>query len=207
MKVLFINSSPKDHGSTSSKIAKILIDCIEKKIATTVTIRNLFSPAIEHIDADFIGSAYRPLDHKTIADADVLKISDELISEIKEADNVVIGTPFWNFSMPSVLKAYMDNIARVGVTFKYTDKGPVGLIEGGKKIAICIASGGVYSSSDHSVLEANMKIFETFFKFIGFTSVDFITLEGVARGDDALKSGLAKAEQKADEVAAKWMNG
>ena len=53
----------------------------------------------------------------------------------------------------------------------------------------------------------NILTFETFFKFIGFTSVDFITLEGVARGDDALKSGLAKAEQKADEVAAKWMNG
>ena len=206
MNILFVNSSPRGGDSMSSKIARILIEKIEKQSTTAVKTRDLFSPEITNVNSGFISATYTPSENRGEDAIAALKLSDELISEIQNADGVVISSPFWNFSMPSVLKAYMDNIARVGVTFKYTDKGPVGLIDSSKKVTICIASGGVYSSSENSVLEANMKIFETFFKFLGFGSVDFLVIEGVAYGEDAIKAGLEKVEQKAEEVAKKWLN-
>lgn len=96
--------------------------------------------------------------------------SNQYIDELKNADVIVLGTPIWNFSVPGSVKAYFDQLARVGVTFKYTDNGPVGLLEN-KKVYVVITSGGTGFRSEADFATDYIK---QFLGFIGLTDVEFI---------------------------------
>ena len=103
-------------------------------------------------------------------EAQILELSDILVAELQAANTIVIGTPIYNFSAPASLKAWMDLVARPGVTFTYSDKGPKGLLDG-KKAIIVIASGGTPIGSDVDFLTPHLKFF---LKFIGITDVETI---------------------------------
>lgn len=131
-----------------------------------------------------------PTQHQMVAD------SDTLIAELNSADTIVLGAPMYNFSVPSVLRAYFDHIARAGVTFRYTANGPEGLLEG-KKAVVFITRGGIYGEG-HSQTE----YVRQFLGFIGITDVDIIHVEGLAMNENTKAESLSTAEEKITRLLA-----
>jgi FMN-dependent NADH-azoreductase len=121
-------------------------------------------------------------------------VSEALVSQFLAADVIVVGAPLYNFSIPSQLKAWIDRIAQAGRTFKYTDKGPVGLA-GGKTVIVASTRGGVYSTSDAgNAMEHQESYLKTVFGFFGISDVRFVRAEGLAMGDAPKAQALAAAQ-------------
>jgi FMN-dependent NADH-azoreductase len=133
------------------------------------------------IDAEWIGAAYTPEGQLTEAQAAKLAISNELIAELEAADEYVIGVAMHNFSVPGVLKLWVDQVVRRGRTFSYTESGPKGLLQG-KKATVVVASGGVYAPGSPA---ASMNFAEpylrTILSFFGVTDVKFVAAGGTAK--------------------------
>lgn len=110
----------------------------------------------------------------------VLALSNQLIDEIKSADQIVIGAPMYNFLIPTQLKNYFDLIARAGVTFSYTENGPVGLLEN-KKVVVVTTRGGLHKDSPRNSIESYLT---TILGFIGLTDVEFVYAEALNMGDE-----------------------
>lgn len=120
-------------------------------------------------------------------------MSEKLVSQFLASDVVVIGTPFYNFSIPTQLKAWIDRLGQVGRTFKYTEKGPVGLA-GGKTVIVALSRGGIYSTSEGGqAMEHQESYLKAVFGFFGITDVRVVRAEGVAMGDEARNNALATA--------------
>ena len=129
-------------------------------------------------------------------------VSEQLVSQFLAADVVVIGAPFYNFSIPSQLKAWIDRIAQPGRTFRYTANGPEGLATG-KTVIIASSRGGVYSTSEGGrAMEHQESYLQTVLGFFGVTDVRFVRAEGVAMGEDAKAAALAAAAQHIRDQAA-----
>jgi FMN-dependent NADH-azoreductase len=154
-----------------------------------VIVRDLASNAVPHLDAARFGAFLAKPDARTPEQQAIVDYSDALIAELREADTIVIGLPMYNFSVPSTLRAYFDHVARVGVTFKYTDKGPVGLLTG-KKAYVFVTRGGVYGDE-----HIHTKYVRDFLAFIGIADVEFIYAEGLAISPAAKEAALAKARE------------
>ena len=122
--------------------------------------------------------------------------SDGLVAELKCADTIVIGLPMYNFGLPSTLKAYFDHVARAGVTFKYTDKGSVGLLAG-KKAYVAAARGGFYAGKSSDTQSAYVR---DFLAFLGITDVEFVYAEGLAVGDAQRTAALASARRRIEDL-------
>ncbi|MDO6588788.1 FMN-dependent NADH-azoreductase [Loktanella sp. D2R18] len=136
--VLHIASSGITDGSVSrAATAQIIADLSPTKIIT----RDLAITPMPQVNSQWINARLVPAEDRSVADTASLALSDILIAEIEAADIVVIGMPIYNFGMPAALKAWVDLIARPGVTFSYTENGPIGLING-KKAIVAVASGG-----------------------------------------------------------------
>lgn len=146
-----------------------------------VIYRDLAADAPEPIDAEWIGAAYTSRDAQSPEQASKLALSDELIRELERADEYVIGVAMHNFSIPSVLKLWIDQIVRRGRTFNYSEGGPRGVLEG-KKATVVVAKGGVYEPGTPA---AAMNFIEPYMKtvlgFIGITDVKFVAAEGTAK--------------------------
>jgi len=146
----------------------------------TVVDRDLNSTSIPPVNADWVGAAYTPEDARTPEQKELLALSDSLIAEIDQADEYVFGVPMHNFGVPSVLKLWIDQIARVGKTFSYADGTPKGLIVG-KKATFIIATGGMY---DAQTQMASFNFVEPYlrsvFGFLGVTDATFLTAGGTA---------------------------
>lgn len=110
----------------------------------------------------------------------VLALSNQLIDEIKAADQIVIGAPMYNFLIPTQLKNYFDLIARAGVTFSYTENGPVGLLEN-KKVVVVTTRGGLHKDSPRNSIESYLT---TILGFIGLNDVEFVYAEALNMGDE-----------------------
>jgi FMN-dependent NADH-azoreductase len=122
--------------------------------------------------------------------------SDTLIDELKRADVVALGLPMYNFGLPSTLKAYFDHIGRAGVTFKYTEKGPVGLLTG-KKVYVFAARGGLYAGTPS---ETQTPFIRTFLSFIGMDDIEFVYAEGLAISEASKQQGLDRARAHIDAL-------
>jgi len=142
MTILHIDSSARLQGSVTRRLSAQIVDRLDGDVVR----RDLAEP-LPQIDADWLAANWSPADARTQAQADALALSDQLIAEIVAADTLVIGAPIYNFGIPAALKAWIDLIARAGLTFKYTDTGPVGLLQG-KRAIVAIASGGTKVGSE-----------------------------------------------------------
>jgi FMN-dependent NADH-azoreductase len=146
-----------------------------------VIYRDLAVYAPKPLDATWIFSSFTPEGSRTPEQASALAVSDELIGELERADEYVIGVAMHNFTIPSVLKLWLDQVLRSGCTFSYSESGPVGLLKG-KKATILVATGGVY---DADTPAAALNFIEPYLKsvlnFIGVTDVKFVTAGGTAR--------------------------
>jgi FMN-dependent NADH-azoreductase len=123
-------------------------------------------------------------------------LSEELIGELQVADIIVLGLPMYNFGIPSTLKAWIDHVARAGITFQYTENGPEGLLKG-KKAYVIAARGGLYEGS---AADTQTPYIKTILGFMGITDVTMVAAEGLNMGDDAKAASLAKAQGELDQL-------
>ncbi len=173
MKIVNINASSNKTSSLSTAYAeKLVAKLVSKNSGATVKTRHTTFDKTPFID-DAILDGLFVNGERTAAQKEALKFSEELTNELIESDVLVIGTPIYNFSVPASLKAYFDLIARAGLTFKYGEQGPVGLLEN-KKAYVVITSGGVKVGSEADFAGNYIK---QFLGFLGITDVEFIPLD------------------------------
>jgi FMN-dependent NADH-azoreductase len=173
--VLNIQASARHDGSVTRQLSDKVLALVG---ADAIITRDL-SEGLPLLHAAWIDANFTPSDDRSDAHRETLSLSDSLIDEINRADTLVIGSPVYNFSVPAVLKAWIDQICRVGVTFKYTPDGPVGLLAG-KRAIIVIASGGTSVGSDMDYASGYLK---NIMGFVGITDVSIIAAD--ALGNDA----------------------
>jgi len=172
--ILKINSSGRLEGSVTRQLTDILTQHIiasstTRKEESNVIERDL-ATGLPFYDETWIGANFTAADERSDEQRQALKLSDELIDEIQQSEHIVIATPIYNFSLPAVLKAWVDLIARAKVTFKYTENGPVGLLKN-KKAYLVMASGGVSIGGDSDFASHFLKYF---LAFVGITDVTII---------------------------------
>ncbi len=187
--LLQLNSSLFSTGGQSSRLAREFVD--EWRAANpgaTVIARDLAHSPVPHLDAERFGAFLAKPESRTPQQQAVIDYSNELIDELRRADVIVLGLPMYNFGVPSTLKAYFDHVARAGVTFKYTEKGPVGLLTG-KKAYVIATRGGLYAGTPNDTQTSDMR---QILGFLGITDVDFVYAEGLAiNRDHALATARA----------------
>jgi FMN-dependent NADH-azoreductase len=146
---------------------------------STVKENILVNREFPHLEEAQISSFFTPPEKRTSQNLEALRHSDEVIKEIMDADIIVIGAPMYNFGIPSTLKAWLDHIVRAGITFKYDEKGPKGLVEG-KKAYLAVASGGIYSEGPMKPYDFVTPYLQTVLGFIGITDLTIIRAEGTS---------------------------
>ncbi|WP_374638917.1 FMN-dependent NADH-azoreductase [Hydrogenophaga sp.] len=191
MKILQINASARREGANSTKLANTVTERLKAAHpAATVTLRDLAATPVTVLDEAALGALFTPAEQRSATQAAVVAEYDALISEIQAHDAIVLGVPMYNFGVPVQLKAWIDAIARAGVTFRYTESGPEGLIKG-KTVYVALARGGLYRDQPH---DSQVPYLKTVLGFLGLTDVRFIYAEGLAMGPDAAAKGFAQAE-------------
>ncbi|HET9735622.1 MAG TPA: NAD(P)H-dependent oxidoreductase [Burkholderiales bacterium] len=186
--ILHLTSSIFGDGGQSSRLAEQFVAHFP---AARVVRRDLAKNPLPHLDAERFGAFLSKPEGRTSAQQRVLEESDALIAELKGADTIVIGLPMYNFGIPSQLKAYFDHIARAGVTFKYTEKGSLGLLTG-KKAYVFAARGGLYQGTPRDTQTAYVR---DFLAFVGITDVQFVYAEGLAISEASKVESLANAQR------------
>jgi len=193
--VLHINSSVRTQGSISRQLtAEFLAQWKIAQPADRIIERDLASNPVPHLTEQLMGAFFTPVDQRSPEQAQTIRLSDELVAELLAADVIVIGAPMYNFSVSSALKAWIDHVTRTGVTFKYSDAGPVGLVHG-KKIYVFTASGGVYSEGPDQAMDFHGTYLRAVLGFIGLTDITFIHSEGLGMGEDVVASAIAQSRQ------------
>jgi FMN-dependent NADH-azoreductase len=199
--ILLVTSSPRGSESLSNKFSGELADALKAQTAgTTITHRDLGSDPIPHLDTVTTSAIRKPADARTAEEGVAADFSDKLVGELLAADTVVIGTGLINFNIYSGLKSWIDNVARAGLTFKYTETGPVGLATG-KKVYIVLAAAGVYSEGPAVSMNHAVPYLKTVLGFMGMTDVEVIYVEGLAFGPEAVEKAIASAQAKVIELA------
>ncbi len=188
MTVLRIDASARKTGSISRDLTDRIL---AKAAAPTIITRDLADTPVPQVDETWIGANFTPADDRTAAQKDTLALSDALVADVKAADTIVIGLPIYNFGVPSALKAWIDMIARAGVTFRYTETGPEGLLTG-KRAIVAVASGGTKAGSEIDFATGYIR---HVLGFIGITDVTFVTADQLMIDADAtMKSANAQLE-------------
>ena len=198
--LLQINASINDDKGQSSQLANQFVAAFRaRQPEANIIVRNVAAAdPVPHLNAERFGAFITKPEHRNAAQRAVVAYSDALINELQDADVIVLGLPMYNFGVPSQLKAYFDHIARAGVTFKYTDRGPVGQLTG-KRVYIFAARGGLYAGTP---MDTQTTYVRDFLRFIGITDVEFIYAEGLAVSPQSKEAGLAKAAAEIARLAA-----
>lgn len=189
--ILQVMSSNRD-GSVSNEI----LDYVSNQLATTTPGSNILrrdvSNGFDAVSNQWIQANFTPADDRNAEQKQALALSDSLVAELQSADTIVIGVPIHNFSVPTALKSWIDMIARAGVTFKYTENGPQGLLEG-KKAILVVTAGGVEPESPADFATPYMK---HVLGFVGISDVDVIHA-GARRSDgqEQKQGALAEADK------------
>lgn len=194
-KVLVLKSSILATYSQSNKLADFFVEQWGQTHGNdTITVRDLAANPVPVLDGELVG-ALRPSEAPlTPRQQDALALSDELIAELQANDTIVMAAPMYNFNIPTQLKNYFDLIARAGVTFRYTENGPEGLVKG-KRAIILTSRGGIHKGTQTDLVEPYLRLF---LGFIGITDVEFVFAEGIAFGPEV----ATKAQEDAQAVLA-----
>ena len=178
--ILQINSSGRFEGSLTRQLSKLVTQQLQKHQPQLKVKQRELATGLPFIDEQWISANFTPEDQRQEQDLEALNFSNELVSELQQAEMIVIASPIYNFSIPAVLKAWIDLVARAQLTFRYTSSGPEGLLKG-KKAYIVAASGGV-------AIGSNMDFATNYLKqvlgFIGITDVVIIDAATINLQDD-----------------------
>jgi len=194
-KVLVLKSSILAGYSQSSQLADFYVEEAKAK-GDQVTVRDLAADPIPVLDGELVG-ALRPSDAPlSPRQQEALDLSNALIDELQAHDVVVIAAPMYNFNIPTQLKNYFDLIARAGVTFRYTEAGPEGLVKG-KRAVILSSRGGIHKDTPSDLLTPYVKLF---LGFIGITDVEFVFAEGIAYGPEVATKATDDAKNAIKQI-------
>ena len=197
MNILQINSSARTQGSQSTLLADELSARLQAlNPGATLTLRDLARDPHPVLDEAALQALFTPADQRTPAQSARVALDDALIAQIQSADAVVLGVPMYNFGVPAQLKNWIDAIARVKVTFAYTEKGPQGLLTG-KKVYVALARGGLYRNTP---ADSQVPYLKSVLAFLGMADVEFFYAEGLAMGAEAAEKGLATARAQIEEA-------
>jgi len=186
--ILQVNTSILGNEGQSTRLADEFVAELD---ADQVVVRDLARDPVPHLDAERFTAFMTTREKRTSEQEQFVAYSDKLINELKQADVIVLGLPMYNFGVPSMLKAYFDHVARAGITFRYTEKGPVGLLTG-KKAYVLATRGGYYAGTP---LDTQTEYVRAFFAFLGITDVEFVYAEGLAISEASKTASLANARQ------------
>jgi FMN-dependent NADH-azoreductase len=190
--VLVLKSSILADNSQTNQLSDYFVSKLADK---NVVIRDLAANPLPHFDAT-AATALRGQPTNAEENA-LLALSDELVAEIKNADTLIINAPMYNFHIPTQLKSYFDFIARPRVTFQYSEKGPEGLLKG-KKAVVLAAFGGFHQNQPTDLVTSYMK---AILGFVGITDVQFVYMEGIGFGPEAVEKAQAQAKAEIDKIA------
>ena len=193
MNLLHIDSSPLGANSVSRQLTREVVQAwTAAHPGTRVDYLDLVADAPAHLDADSLGFRLG-IDAASLTPAQKREneLSERLVSQFLAADVVVLGAPMYNFSVPSQLKAWIDRVSQAGRTFKYTDKGPVGLA-GGKTVIVVSTRGGQYT--DKPAMDHQELYLKAIFGFYGITDLRFVCAEGLGMGDEPRRNAIAAAQ-------------
>ena len=194
-KVLVLKSSILADYSQSSLLADYYAENAIAK-GDTVTVRDLAANPIPVLDGELVG-ALRPSDAAlSERQQQALALSDELIAELQAHDIIVLAAPMYNFNISTQLKNYFDLIARAGVTFRYTETGPEGLVTG-KKAVVLSTRGGIHKDTPTDLVTPYLALF---LGFIGITDVQTILAEGIAYGPDVATKAIEQAKAEIKQI-------
>lgn len=190
--LLQINTSLFSANGTSSRLADEFVAAWrDRNLDAKVIVRDLAREPVPHLNAGRFEAFITRPNARTPEQQAVVDYSDALIDELKRADVIVIGLPMYNFSVPSTLKAYFDHIARAGATFRYTDKGAVGLLTG-KRAYVLTTRGGRYRGTP---ADSETAFVRQFLGFVGIDDVEFVYAEGLAINEASKQAALANAQR------------
>jgi len=196
-KILHIISSPRGESSNSIKLANAIIDRLKSKDpGAVVTVKDLTKSPFPHLEEAHLTAFHTPAELHTDSNKAAISHSNQAIAELLSADTIIIGAPMYNFNVSSTLKAWIDHIARAGLTFKYTDHGPEGMIHT-KKVYLAVSTGGVYSSGEYMDMDFLTPYMKFMLGFIGLNDVTVFRAEGFAMQElqgTALDRGIDSIE-------------
>ena len=196
--ILQLNSSLFGDDAQSSRLAGQFAASLAQAEPARLTVRDLGRNPVEHLTAKRFKAFTTAPEQRTAEQRRIAAESDALIDELRTADTIVIGLPMYNFGVPSTLKAYFDHVARAGVTFRYTEGGPVGLLTG-KKAYVIATRGGRHAGTPRDLQSAFVR---QFLGFIGITDVEFVYAEGLAMGPESRDAALRDAAERIEQLAA-----
>ena len=191
MNILQINASARREAANSTRVANSIVARLQSaNPAARLTVRDLAVTPHPVLDEAALGALFTPAEKRNAEQAARVALDDVLIAEIQAADAIVLGVPMYNFGVPVQLKNWIDAVARNGVTFRYTEKGPEGLLQG-KTVYVALARGGSYRGTE---ADSQVPYLKTVLGFLGMTEVHFIYAEGLNMGAEAAERGFAQAE-------------
>lgn len=203
--ILHIDASPRAERSVSRTLSHEFVSAWKAVHPdVTVTYRDLGHQPVPHVDEPWIAAAFSSPDQHTPELTEAIRLSNELIDEFLAADYYILGVPMYNFSVPSVFKAYIDQIVRIGRTFTVDSTGYAGLVKD-RKMVIITAQGGSYRpGTPLDNLNFHEPYLRTIFGFIGITDINVIYADGLAMGDEAREKSVAQAQAAIQAAIANW---
>ncbi|MDB6060576.1 MAG: FMN-dependent NADH-azoreductase [Verrucomicrobiaceae bacterium] len=200
-KVLVLNSSAKLKGSISRQLVDEFIELAKSNgHQHEFTIRDLAHDPVPVLHSGIVDAIRTKPDDLTPEQRTATALSEQLIGELKAADFIVIGAPIYNWSIPAALKAWIDQVTRIGQTFRYGGTGVEGML-GGKPALVILSRGGLYDSPERAAVDYQKPYLATVLNVIGLKPT-FVTAEGSLMGEDAFTPRLAAARAAVAEAAA-----
>jgi len=191
MKILQINASARREGANSTRVANRVVErLVAANPGATVTLRDLATHPLPVLDEVALGALFTPAGQRSAEQTVLAARFDAAVDELKAHDVIVLGVAMYNFGVTVQLKGWIDAVARAGVTFKYTETGPVGLVTGKTVYAAC-ARGGLYRGTPN---DSQTPYLKSVLGFMGMSDVRFVYAEGLNMGPEAAAQGFAQAE-------------
>lgn len=194
--ILHLKASLFGSQGKSSMLSGELVSLLENKYPSAKIVERDLSPdSMPYLDSEIFGAFITPPEDRTPRQSDILRLSDTLIEEVKSADAIVLGLPMYNFNVPAALKSYIDHVARVGVTFKYTETGPVGLLQD-KPVYVVTARGGFYQGTEN---DTQTPYIRNILGLLGLNSVEFFHAEGLNISPEQAEKSIAAVSETLQE--------
>lgn len=199
-RALIIDSAATGEASVSRKLTREFVRSLRAHDASLALVfRDVGANPIPHLSEETV-PAIRAGVVESEGAREALALSDTLIAELNEADLIVIGAPMYNFGMASTLKAWFDHVLRAGVTFRYSEAGPEGLVKG-KKAVVIETRAGLYSEGPAAIMDSQEPHLRTLLGFMGIDDIVFVRAERLAFGPDAAQAAIATAIEQLGDLA------
>ena len=199
MNILVVSSSANGDASVSGGLAARFVDSVrEANPAARITLRDVGARPLPHLTNETVAAIKG--EPATPAELEARALSDALVAELQQADVILIASPMYNFGISSTLKSWFDHVARAGVTFRYTESGPEGLLKG-KRTVVILSRAGFYSGGPGAVMDGQEPYLRAMLGFIGLDDITWIRAEKLAFGPEAAAKAIEAAAEALGLIA------